>query len=59
MSTPDTYMLSQGLLEEDLGVLVEPVPHQVNLLLGQQPRIVDVNGPTPAHSPQMREAVET
>jgi len=52
-------MISQGLLEEELGVLVEPVPHQVNLLLCQQPRIVDVNGPAPAYSPLMREAVET
>jgi hypothetical protein len=51
-------MLSEGLLEEELGVLMKPVPHLVNLLLGQQPRIVDVDGATPASSSHVREAVE-
>ena len=36
---------------------MEPVHHLVDLLLGQQPRIVDVDVATPAPS-HVREAIE-
>ncbi len=51
-------MFPEGLLEEELGVLVKPVPHLVDLLFGQQPRVVDVDGPTPSYTAHVGQAIE-